>query len=419
MYKIVKKTKYGWTNIARKLKVFNRRFSTENEEKFNIAIDEKLKVDDEDPNEIYVNKKLMNANLNFFETLNDEKQNERSSSGWLTEKEWKKRTRRRKFPVTSKLVPYFFNQKTKPFSKTAINSLLQTVHYHNVLDTNVLYDFDILDLHCGPGLLAQQIFKRDNSINMIACDPVLENRVEFSNRTPGCPVTRGSSSKIPLRNGCVKSVIVCNEFHKFANEKSLNEISRVLVQGGRLGLIWRRLDTTIPWIQEIEDIISPYYSQSDLAIKYGTWKSAFENNNKFNPLNVISSMEMPEVRYDIGVSLDRVINYVRGRSAIRNIKCDETELNIIDEKVTEIFDRTLHDHYEYECDLIRHSDAKDIGYDGVDFDYSNAEHDQLSLLRKREKKFAYDHYFIDQKLELRFVFEIYWVDLITKPKITL
>ena len=33
MYKIVKKTKYGWTNIARKLKVFNRRFSTENEEK--------------------------------------------------------------------------------------------------------------------------------------------------------------------------------------------------------------------------------------------------------------------------------------------------------------------------------------------------------------------------------------------------
>ena len=57
MYKIVKKTKYGWTNIARKLKVFNRRFSTENEEKFNIAIDEKLKVDDEDPNEIYVNKK--------------------------------------------------------------------------------------------------------------------------------------------------------------------------------------------------------------------------------------------------------------------------------------------------------------------------------------------------------------------------
>ena len=254
---------------------------------------------------------------------------------------------------------------------------------------------------------------------MIACDPVLENRVEFSNRTPECPVTRGSSSKIPLRNGCVKSVIVCNEFHKFANEKSLNEISRVLVQGGRLGLIWRRLDTTIPWIQEIEDIISPYYSQSDLAIKYGTWKSAFENNNKFNPLNVISSMEMPEVRYDIGVSLDRVKNYVRGRSAIRNIKCDETELNIIDEKVTEIFDRTLHDHYEYECDLIRHSDAKDIGYDGVDFDYSNAEHDQLSLLRKREKKFAYDHYFIDQKLELRFVFEIYWVDLITKPKITL
>ena len=69
MYKIVKKTKYGWTKIARKLKVFNRRFSTENEEKFNIAIDEKLKVDDEDPNEIYVNKKLMNANLNYMSVI--------------------------------------------------------------------------------------------------------------------------------------------------------------------------------------------------------------------------------------------------------------------------------------------------------------------------------------------------------------
>ena len=85
MYKIVKKTKYGWTNIARKLKVFNQgRFSTENEEKFNIAIDEKLKVDDEDPNEIYVNKKLMNPNLNFFKTLNDEKKmNEVAQVGLL------------------------------------------------------------------------------------------------------------------------------------------------------------------------------------------------------------------------------------------------------------------------------------------------------------------------------------------------
>ena len=107
-----------------------------------------------------------------------------------------------------------FKQTKFIFLKTAINSLLQTVHYHNVLDTNVLHDFDILDLHCGPGLLAQQIFQRDNSINMIACDPVPKIEwTPFSNRTPECSVTRGSSSKIPY--GMVVKVIACNEFHKF------------------------------------------------------------------------------------------------------------------------------------------------------------------------------------------------------------
>ena len=63
-----------------------------------------------------------------------------------------------------------------------------------------------------------------------------------------------------LPHGSVHAVIAAQSFHWFANEKSLSEIQRVLVPGGKFGLVWNARDHSVPWVKEMDnDVILPLY----------------------------------------------------------------------------------------------------------------------------------------------------------------
>ena len=118
----------------------------------------------------------------------------------------------------------------------------------------------------------------------------------------------------------MKTVLADDSFDHHASEETLNEIARVLVQNGRLGLIWATRDTSLSWLQEIEDIVAPYHLEIGAARQqYGTWKKYFTNHSKFEMLNVISSIEMPietVVRY---VNVNEMIDYVHNLYAVKKI----------------------------------------------------------------------------------------------------
>jgi hypothetical protein len=79
--------------------------------------------------------------------------------------------------------------------------LLDKIHYHNILDANVLPDYDLLDLAAGNGGLSQHILSSDPSINLVACESSLKRRMQYSEKIPTVQVVNGSPTKIPLRSG--------------------------------------------------------------------------------------------------------------------------------------------------------------------------------------------------------------------------
>ena len=88
----------------------------------------------------------------------------------------------------------------QPFTKKTMKRLLHNILYDNVLDANILYDYDILNLHPAQGRVAKWINNYDKNIQIIGCDHRLQVRKIFHENLPNTIVVNGSPTKIPLPN---------------------------------------------------------------------------------------------------------------------------------------------------------------------------------------------------------------------------
>jgi SAM-dependent methyltransferase len=72
---------------------------------------------------------------------------------------------------------------------------------------------------------------------------------------PGVAVHAGSAEEIPLPDGCVDAVLVAQAWHWVDPRRAVPEVARVLVPGGRLGLVWNMRDEREDWVAELGRIL--------------------------------------------------------------------------------------------------------------------------------------------------------------------
>ena len=92
------------------------------------------------------------------------------------------------------------------------------------------------------------------------------------------------------------AVIAAQSFHWFANEKSISEIHRVLIPGGKLGLVWNTRDRSLHWVQEMnEEVFLPLYKQFNTPNhQSGEWKKVLSASGKFGPKSNDESFKMDQ-----------------------------------------------------------------------------------------------------------------------------
>ena len=92
------------------------------------------------------------------------------------------------------------------------------------------------------------------------------------------------------------AVIAAQSFHWFANDKSISEIQRVLVPGGKLGLVWNERDHSVDWAKEMDDeVIIPCYQQSNTPYaRSGAWEKVLSTSEKFGTIESDESFKMEQ-----------------------------------------------------------------------------------------------------------------------------
>jgi SAM-dependent methyltransferase len=108
----------------------------------------------------------------------------------------------------------------------------------------------VLDLGAGTGIFTGQLVPYGPRIT--AVDPAAGMREVLARRLPTVEVLEGRDVDIPLASGCVDCVVVAQAFHWFDAPRALEQIHRVLAEGGGLGLIWNERDQTVGWVADLE-----------------------------------------------------------------------------------------------------------------------------------------------------------------------
>ncbi len=137
----------------------------------------------------------------------------------------------------------------------------------------------VLDLAAGTGKLTRLLGAL--GADVVAVEPVDGMRAQLTANVASVDVLDGVAEAIPLDDASIDAVIVAQAFHWFDASAALAEMARVLRPGGGVGLIWNERDESVPWVNELSQIIrwntrKPYDTEID-------WRATLDRSERFTP----------------------------------------------------------------------------------------------------------------------------------------
>lgn len=139
----------------------------------------------------------------------------------------------------------------------------------------------LLDLAAGTGKLTSALLP--TGADVVAVEPVAEMREQLERAVPQAEVLQGTAETIPLEDGTVDAVVVGQAFHWFQAHEALDEIHRVLRQGGGLALVWNVRDRSVAWVSNLYEVIDRYRGHLPHGSE-GAWREVLEDDERFLPL---------------------------------------------------------------------------------------------------------------------------------------
>jgi SAM-dependent methyltransferase len=132
------------------------------------------------------------------------------------------------------------------------------------------WSMHVLDLGAGTGIFTRQI--RPYVGRVSAVEPSASMRASLEESGVEAEVLEGSDVAIPLADGSIDVAFVAQAFHWFDPPRALNELHRVLVRGGGLGLIWNERDESVEWVAALGhamlwDVKAPYQVGTDFSLQ--------------------------------------------------------------------------------------------------------------------------------------------------------
>jgi SAM-dependent methyltransferase len=181
----------------------------------------------------------------------------------------------------------------------------------------------VLDLGAGTGKLTQLLIER--GFEVTAVEPLEQMREQLVAAVPKAEVRDGSAEKIPLADASVDAVVVAQAWHWFEPKPALQEIARVLVPGGTLGLVWNVRDHSEPWVAELDRVLHRHTRQ--------------EIDTRPEIAGPFGQLERFEVRWEHALTRDELLDMVASRSYVITMPAgDRSELM---SQVAELLDSHL------------------------------------------------------------------------------
>jgi SAM-dependent methyltransferase len=146
----------------------------------------------------------------------------------------------------------------------------------------------VIDLAAGTGLLTRALAGKAGHV--IAVEPDDRMRSVLRARSPGVEVLAGRGEAIPLPDASADAVLISSAWHWMDPDLTIPEIGRVLLGGGRFGLIWTGRDHTTEWLRADD-----WFREADAdPPTAGLWASAAAPDGELTPDREHRQVRLPD-----------------------------------------------------------------------------------------------------------------------------
>ena len=114
----------------------------------------------------------------------------------------------------------------------------------------------VLDLGAGTGKFTRLLAA--TGADVTAVEPLAAMRAKLEEAVPSAKLRPGTAEQIPRADAAFSLVPVAQAFHWFDPARALPEIARVLVDGGRLAVLYNAWDPDDPVGAQILDVLAPH-----------------------------------------------------------------------------------------------------------------------------------------------------------------
>lgn len=111
----------------------------------------------------------------------------------------------------------------------------------------------VLDLGAGTGKLAVALVGR--GLDVVAVEPSPAMLAQLTARLSTVDARLGTAEQTGLPDQDVDAVVIGAALHWFERPAADREIARVLRPGGVVGVLANRRDTSVPWMQALEELL--------------------------------------------------------------------------------------------------------------------------------------------------------------------
>ncbi len=111
----------------------------------------------------------------------------------------------------------------------------------------------VADIGAGTGKFTRQVLER--GVQVTAVDPSVDMLSVLAERTPGVSTVVGTAEHSGLADASCDVITIAQAWHWCDPAEASSEAARVLIPGGRLGLVWNQLDVSVPWVHRLSRIM--------------------------------------------------------------------------------------------------------------------------------------------------------------------
>lgn len=190
----------------------------------------------------------------------------------------------------------------------------------------------LVDIGAGTGKLTRQL--RNTGAAIIAIEPVAAMREQFRGVLPEVNILGGSAEALPLRDGSVDVGVAGQAWHWFDAASALRELTRVVVPGGGVGLLWYDFDDSVPggaWAAELRAVRDRRAPADVPDPRAGRWRRPFDDSPHW------SSLRERHFRHGQPLPRDGVVERLLSSSCIAVLPQEEQDA--VRREVLEILDR--------------------------------------------------------------------------------